>query len=174
MATRIVPTNVEISCNWVFNFFCVDYGKSSEHIFFTNYDFLIDMHTNHIYFIFIPVSFHSALYRDFIPEYYSGAGHAGFVLIDATCDIVLYFDPNCDDEQDIYDHTISYVTTQVSNYKKIWTRNGRTLKLKNVTMNTFTCSHTRHLVGAIVLLWWPLMFVFCNHHHHMRYQILLG
>lgn len=97
LSSRVTPPNVDISSTYVFKFLCVDskLGRTrSEHLFFTNYDFLVDMHANNKDFLFIPVTFMSEFYRDFLPKFYSGSGHAAFIFVDTTRDIVVYYDSN--------------------------------------------------------------------------------
>lgn len=125
LSSRVTPPNVEISCTYVFKFFCVDTKirskiTQSQHFFFTNYDFLCDMHANHKDFLFIPVTFIAAYFRDFLPKYYSGCGHAAFIFVDTTRNILAYYDSNyIDADRHIYDRAIYYAAEQIG---KVWGR----------------------------------------------------
>ncbi|OXA42904.1 hypothetical protein Fcan01_22274 [Folsomia candida] len=78
------------------------------------------MHANHKDFLFIPVTFIAAYFRDFLPKYYSGCGHAAFIFVDTTRNILAYYDSNyIDADRHIYDRAIYYAAEQIG---KVWGR----------------------------------------------------
>lgn len=102
--------NVEVSCTIVLEFLCFDKKlkntiTSSIHYFYTNYDFLLKMKERYKDVRFIPLSFATSFYRDYLNDWTSDFGHYAFLFVGTKKYYVAYFDPNYDDKiHHIYNH----------------------------------------------------------------------
>ncbi|OXA49449.1 hypothetical protein Fcan01_15612 [Folsomia candida] len=116
-------TNPEITVNTI---------TSSNHYFFTNYDFLIDAKEGGKDFIFIPLTFLTSFFRDYLNDPTSDCGHFAFLFVDTIKNFVAFFDPNYHDKtRHIYSDAIAYAAAEIGN---VW---GREFSIRDTTKPSY-------------------------------------